>query len=138
MSPKTQETLTSLGLLALRLTAGASLLIAHGWGKLTRFSERAQSFPDPLHVGSPASLALTVFAEAFCALAVALGLGTRLAATVLAFMFGVIVMVIHGSDPYSKRELPLLFGVVFVALILTGAGRFSVDAWIGRKLGKGK
>lgn len=138
MNAKMRETLMSVGLLVLRLGAGGLLLYGHGWGKLVHFSERAARFADPLHVGSPASLALTVFAEAFCSLAIALGLGTRLAALVLAGLFSVLVFVHHGADPFKQRELAMIYGVPFLALLCTGPGRFSLDAWIASRMGGGK
>jgi len=138
VSTKVRETAMSLGLLVLRLGAGGPLLFGHGWGKLAHFSERASRFADPLHVGAPASLALTVFAEVFCSAAVALGLGTRVAALVLTGFFAVLVFVHHGADPFKQRELALVYGVPFLALLLIGPGRFSLDAWLARRLGRGK
>lgn len=138
MNEKMRDTMVSLGLLALRLGAGGLLLYGHGWGKLVHFSERASRFPDPLHVGSPASLALTVLAEVLCSIAIVLGLATRVAAVVLAGLFLVLVFVHHGDDPFKQRELAMIYGVASLALLLTGPGEFSVDAWLARKLGRGK
>ena len=39
------------------------MLYAHGWPKLASFSEKSGGFPDPLGIGSPASLTLAVFAD---------------------------------------------------------------------------
>lgn len=138
MNPKTRDTMVSLGLLLLRLGAGGLLLYGHGWGKLVHFSERASRFPDPLHIGSPASLALTVLAEVFCSIAILLGVATRVAAVVLVGLFAVLVFVHHGEDPFKQRELAMIYGVASLALLLTGPGELSLDAWLARKLGRGK
>ena len=138
MTPKLREHCVSVGLLVLRLGAGGLLAYGHGWGKLAHFSERAARFADPLHVGPPASLALTIFAEVFCAAAVALGVATRVASLVLVGLFGILVFVHHGADPFKQRELAMIYGVAFLALLFTGPGAFSVDAWLARKLGWGK
>ena len=67
------DTITgSIGLLVLRVGAAGLLLCAHGWAKVTHIGQMAKSFPDPLHLGSPASFGLVVFAEAVCTLFVAL------------------------------------------------------------------
>jgi putative oxidoreductase len=101
----------------------------HGWAKLTGFAEMAERFPDPLGLGSPTmSLALTVFAEFFCATAVVLGLATRFAAVPLVVTMVVAALLIHADDPFAKKELALLYAVPFITLIFTGAGKFSVDA----------
>src|SRR2546430_128846 len=75
---------TSLALLILRVWLGMTMLINHGVGKLTTFSEKAADFPDPLGVGHGASLALVVFAEVFASMLLVMGFVARFAALVLA------------------------------------------------------
>ena len=77
MAGKGGDTPSALGLLALRLGAGGFLIYGHGWPKLVHFAERAHKFADPLHVGSPLSLAMSVFAEVVCAGCVLLGDGAK-------------------------------------------------------------
>ena len=122
-----------LALLLLRVTFGASLLGAHGWGKLTGFAERAGRFPDPLGVGSEVSLGLTVFAEVFCALALILGIAARPAAAVLTVFFTFVFFVYHGGDPFGEREKALLFLAAFLVLLLTGPGRYSLGKLVRRR-----
>ena len=122
----------SLGLLLLRVSVGGMMLFAHGWGKLTSFAERSSSFPDPLGVGSPLSMALATGAEAFCALAVILGLATRWAVVPLMVTMAVAALIIHGDDPWAKKEFALLYFFPFATLLLTGAGRYSLDAFLRR------
>jgi hypothetical protein len=38
----------------------------------------------------------------------------------------------HAGDPFARRELATLFGSVAVCFLFTGAGRYSVDALLGR------
>src|SRR4051794_12234534 len=83
------------GLLVLRLWLGLSLLLLHGLSKLTGFSQMAGKFPDPLGIGSPASLSLAVFAEVVCSCLVALGLFTRFAAAVLAINMATAFLLVH-------------------------------------------
>lgn len=120
--------LQDAGLLVLRVAA-SGMMAVHGWEKLTNFSERSSQFPDPLGIGSAASLALATFAELFCSILVALGLATRLALTQLIATMFVAAFVVKGG------ELAVLFFVVYVALILTGPGRVSIDHLITKKLG---
>jgi putative oxidoreductase len=119
----------SLGLLLLRLGAGGLLLFGHGWGKLMNYGERAGRFSDPIGLGPELGFALVVFTEVVCSALVMVGLLTRLATIPALIFFGVAAFVHHAADPWPRRELPLLFGVAFLALLLAGAGRFSVDAW---------
>lgn len=132
-----QGSWTSLGLLLLRLVAGGMMLFGHGWAKLVDFSDIASNFPDPLGLGSNSfSLALAVFAEFFCAAAVMIGIGTRLAAIPLIITMLVAAFVVHSDDPWAKKELALLYAVPFLTLVFTGAGKFSFDAGASRPFGR--
>ena len=62
-APGKDSALTSLGLLALRLFFGLTMLLHHGMDKLNKMNELASGWADPLHVGHPASFAMTLFAE---------------------------------------------------------------------------
>ena len=118
------------GLLVLRLWLGLSLALLHGRGKLMGFSEMAPKFADPIGLGPHVALALTVFAEVVCALLLALGLFTRFAAAVLVILMSVAFLLVHKgalSGPASG-EMAFIYLAAFVTLLITGAGRFSVDA----------
>ena len=68
---------TKIGIALLRISIPTLMLVNHGLGKLQRYEKISTKFPDPLGIGSPLSLILVIFAEVFCSLLVALGLGTR-------------------------------------------------------------
>lgn len=114
-------------LLVLRLAVGIFML-THGLGKLEALmgSDPIQ-FHDPLGVGSTASLALVVFAEVFCSMLLIIGLGTRLVAIPLLFTMMVATLLIHTNDGFGKRELPLLYAVIYIAIATIGAGKYSMD-----------
>jgi putative oxidoreductase len=122
-----------LGLLALRVFAGLTLALVHGLPKLQNFAAYATQFPDPLGAGAKFSLVLAIFGELICGILVALGLAARLSAIPAAITMFVAYLVIHAADPFQKKELALVYGVMFVVLALTGPGRFSLDAVIGAK-----
>ena len=122
-----------LALLVLRLWLGLTLVLNHGLSKLSGFSGMAAKFPDPLGVGSTASLSMTVFGEVVCAVLLALGLVTRFAALVLIVLMTVAFFLIHGRalSGANSGELAFIYLAGFLAVFLAGPGRFSVD----RKLG---
>ena len=70
--------LGAMGLLVLRLAFGGTMLLAHGLDKVMHFAGMAPKFFDPFGFGGHFSLALVIFAEAACALAVVLGFLTVL------------------------------------------------------------
>jgi len=123
---KNRETFTSAGLLLLRVAFGCFMLV-HGWQKLAGFSEMADKFPDPIGIGSSLSLVMAIAAEFGCSLLLIVGFGTRLASIPLAFTMIIALFVVHGSDPWKSKELAACYLAVYATLMLTGAGRFSVD-----------
>lgn len=121
-----------LGLLVLRLAAGG-FMATHGWGKLTSYSEKVHTWADPIGLGSEVSLTLAVGAEFFCALFVAIGFGTRGAALPVMVTMVVAAFVVHWDDPFGRKELALLFLACYTTLLLTGAGRWSIDGWLAAR-----
>jgi putative oxidoreductase len=119
---------TGLALLALRLFAGLSMLLLHGWDKVANFSSAAAGFPDAFGIGSKNMLALAVFSEVFCSALLVAGLFTRLAALAGALAMGVAFFVVNGARfSNAGAEAALLFLAGYVALLLAGGGKFSVD-----------
>ena len=128
-SKKTENCLLDCSQLILRLSF-SGLLLTHGWAKLSQFSAKAEYFPDPIGLGSGCTLALAILTEFFASLFVALGLFTRVSALGIVMTMLVIVFVFHGSDPFSQKEMALLYGFAFISIMAAGGGRWSLDRWI--------
>ncbi|MEP7265571.1 MAG: DoxX family protein [Bacteroidota bacterium] len=120
-------------LLLLRLAAG-SFMLTHGIAKLSKlFGDDPIKFADPIGVGVTTSLALTVFAEAFCSLFLILGIATRLASIPLIITMFVIVFIVNSTEEFGDVELPLLYLVIYIGLAIAGAGKYSLDNMIYKK-----
>jgi putative oxidoreductase len=143
-----------IGQLLLRL-AGLYLALGHGWGKVvglasgqTRFVEAVANLGFPLPALFAWAAALSEFAGG---IAIALGLFTRWAAAFAACTMFVAAFVRHraasqllswlGVAPASEQslkawgnpELAMLFLLVCLSVVLSGPGRLSIDAKLGRK-----
>jgi putative oxidoreductase len=128
---------TSLGLLALRLWIGLTMMLHHGLDKLTHFDKYSQHFVNFLGLGPNVSLCLTIFAEFFASALLALGLLTRFSAFVLTINMSVAFIMVHKmalSGP-MPGELAFIYLAIYVTLLLAGAGKFSLDKIV---FGKGK
>lgn len=122
-------------LLLLRVWHGGSLLLLHGWGKLTGFSSMSDKFADPFGLGPTSSLALAVFGEVVCSSLIVLGLFTRVAALGAGITMATAFWHAHGTrlTGPGNGEMPFIYLGVFVALFIAGAGKFSLDAKLGAK-----
>lgn len=108
-------------------------MMVHGWSKLIGFNEKAANFYDFLGLGGEVSLGLTVFAEFFCSILLVFGLATQLVLIPLTILAMVIVFDVKGGDALNEKELGLMYLIGYVALLLTGPGKFSLDYLIWRK-----
>jgi putative oxidoreductase len=132
----TSSQVVDAGLLILRVGAGLSVFLKHGVEKLTGYSTMVQHFPDPIHIGSHASLAYALVADGICSLLVMLGLMTRLAAVVGLMNLLTAFFLVHHAEFFrrdSGAELVLVYITVYLALIITGPGRLSLDRWLSMR-----
>jgi putative oxidoreductase len=127
-----QNSWLNLWLLILRI--GASILmLTHGFPKLMKVIEGNMQFGDPLGLGATTSLILATFAEAFCSIFIMLGLATRLATIPLIITMATAAFIVHANDPFSRQEMPLLYLLIYITLLVTGAGKYSVDHAISKR-----
>jgi putative oxidoreductase len=89
-----------------------------------------------LGLGEKLSFFLTVFAEVGCSVLLLFGLATRLAVIPLIVTMVVAIFIIHAPDAFEKKELAWHYLIVYIFLLFSGAGRYSVDALIGKKPGR--
>ncbi len=137
-NPGSLSNYSDLTLLLMRIGVGA-LMLSHGTGKFLKlFGDEPIKFSDPLGVGATASLAMAVFAEVFCSIFLILGFATRLSVVPLLITMLVAVLLIHTHDPFPKKELPLLYIIIYLSIGIFGAGKFSVDNLISGKLSQRK
>ncbi len=120
-----QQSLKDIGLALLRIVPSA-MMIVHGYGKLQMLINGAD-FADPIGIGATPSLVLTVLAELLCPILIIIGFRTRLAAIPAAITMAVAAFVVHGADPFQKKEMALLYLTIFVVIALTGPGKYSID-----------
>jgi putative oxidoreductase len=119
------------GLLFLRVAAGL-MMAFHGWGKVQTLLA-GEGFADPIGIGETPSLILAAFAEFLCALLVVIGFKVRWAAIPPAITMLVAAFIVHAPDPWGRKEMAVLYAVIFLTLVLTGGGRFSLDGNLARR-----
>ncbi len=128
--------LANIGLLLLRVFTGLALLFQHGLHKMPpspRFVERVSNLGFPL----PELFAWAAgFAEAVGGSLLALGLFTRPASAFILVTMLVAAFGRHAGDPFSEKELALVYACVAVLFLLIGPARYGLDAVLRRREGK--
>lgn len=121
--------LADVGLLVLRFAAGFALALQHGYGKLLDPNSFITKAVVPMGLPAPTIFGwLAIFAEFFGGILLALGLLTRPAAFLILGMMVTALVGVHAADPFGKQELAVLYGLIAVAFLLKGAGRYGFDA----------
>jgi putative oxidoreductase len=135
-APGHDSVLTSVALLVLRLWLGLTMLFEHGLVKVNHFSDDAPYFPDPFHIGRNLSMGLCTFAETAGAILLVLGLITRFGALTLVIDLSVAFFMVHKT--LASGELAFIYLAGYVALLIAGGGKFSLDKALFGKGGSGK
>jgi putative oxidoreductase len=129
-STKVSENAFSFSAFILRVGVGSLMMVQHGLDKLMHFAQKAPKFSDPFHIGSTTSLSMVVFAEFFCAAFVILGLFTRLACIPLVIAMSVALFSANKGDFFGSGGSAGLFLIVFLAILVMGPGKVSIDKMI--------
>ena len=137
----TRDSVASLGFLALRVLIGLMMLVGHGIPKIKNYATLKDFFyvPDffPLsEMTAPISLMACIGAEVVASVLLIVGLVTRPAAFVLGFCMVVAGFGAMGSSPWFQgsatlvetKEISVLYLIPMIAIILAGAGGYSLDA----------
>lgn len=128
------QTVKESMLLFIRVIIAFLMLSQHGLFKLqTLLSGEEIRFASVLGISPKGTMSLAMFAEFFCALLIVIGLFTRFAALALIVNMLVIVFHIHGTDPVSAKELPILYLAGFIYIAFNGGGRYSLDRMLFNK-----
>jgi putative oxidoreductase len=139
----TRDATASVGFLALRVLVGLMMLVGHGIPKIWNFQAAKDFFPVPntfpfSFLTPPMSMGLCIFAEVAAAALIIVGFATRPAAFVLGLCMTVAAFGWLGTAPWFQntptlvetKELPIMYIIPMVAIILAGAGSYSLDAII--------
>jgi putative oxidoreductase len=144
-----------IALLLLRLT-GLGLAFGHGWRKIAAlasgggdgFISSVESLGFPLPVVFAWAAALSEFLGGIC---LALGLGTRVAASFAAFTMFVAAFLQHRFylhllmflglyrapedvvEKWGNPELATIYLLCFLTLVLLGGGRLALDRFVFKK-----
>lgn len=129
---------TNTALLLGRAATGFLMVKLHGWSKLMAGTDRWEGLGSKLaqtigldFMSIPLGF-MASFAESIAAILLILGLTTRPAAFLLAFTM-LIASIKKLEGGLKAAELPLLFLLLSLIILLCGAGKYSLDHRIFRK-----
>ena len=123
----------------MRFAAGA-VLVPHGIQKITLGSAATLAPYIQKQMGVPYPLIwayLAIFGESVCAICLAVGLFTRLAALIIWIEMGVIIVFFQWQFGYfwtaKGYEYALLWWLLCLAIFFRGGGRYALDRLVGKE-----
>jgi putative oxidoreductase len=133
---KTVRTYPDVALLIVRLVLGVSFLL-HGWQKYQMGLGNVGGMFSKMGIpmASLAGPGITLL-EIVGGIAVIVGIGTRIFSLLLVCDMLGAIMFVHGKNGYIGQggaELVTLLATLALTLVLAGAGRFSLDANVGKR-----
>jgi putative oxidoreductase len=115
-----------LASLFLRLLFGG-LFVYYGITKIEMYDQILPIFGDIIGIGSKLSFNLVIFAEFFCGFLVLIGFFTRIAVIPIFITMGVAYFIAHQKDPFSVKQIVLVYLCLCFVIFILGSGKFSVD-----------
>lgn len=126
------KTLLDCVLFFVRIFVGVAML-THGFPKLMMLFSGKIEFMSFIGLSPKTSLVLAVLAEVLCSLFIIMGLFTRFTVLPLITTMLIAIFVMHGEDPFAKKELALLYLFHYLLILVAGPGSFSIDRMISKK-----
>ncbi|UOQ52252.1 DoxX family protein [Hymenobacter cellulosivorans] len=125
------SSLNNWALLGFRVLLALELFRVHG---LRKFQPQAGEAPEvvPNPLGLPAALnqLVATFADTVVPALVILGVGTRLAVLPTIGVTAIGYFVVHRRDSVAVRDVPYVYTICFLLLLLLGPGTRSVDYYL--------
>jgi putative oxidoreductase len=117
-----------IGLLFLRISGAAFLLVVHGLPKLLDFNQQLTLIEDPFHMGAQLTLILAIFAEVLCPLLIVTGIFVRLSCLPILFLLLVALVVVHPDWTLEQGQFGWLLLIIFTTVFIAGPGRLALNA----------
>lgn len=127
-NPWANKSTSDLSLLVFRVLLSLSMINTHGIKKLLDFEGTIQHIPDPMGIGGEISAIIAIVANIVAPVFIILGLGTRLATLPILSVTLMGFFIVHGNDPWSVRDVPLMYSLTYLLILFMGAGKYSLDS----------
>ncbi len=126
--------LYNFALLFFRIAVATELIVVHGLKKIGIGVPVAEVIPNPLGFPDGLNSFLAISANVYLPVLVIFGLFTRLAALPALAVTATGYFIMHGNDSLAERDIPFMFSVSLLMIILLGGGKYSLDSYFSKKL----
>lgn len=139
MKDSLQRVLRSQGremaILFLRVFIGGVMLL-HMIGKLQDYDNYVLNFQSIVGLNHATSFALSILFEGLFAVMIIMGVGTRLAAALMAIVMIVSICeaLMQGTVTDAESKLEFIYIGIYISLVISGGGRYAISTmFLNRK-----
>lgn len=139
MKDSLQRVLRSQGremaILFLRVFIGGVMLL-HMIGKLQDYDNYVLNFQSIVGLNHATSFALSILFEGLFAVMIIMGVGTRLAASLMAIVMIVSICeaLMQGTVTDAESKLEFIYIGIYITLVISGGGRYAISTmFLNRK-----
>ncbi|TWF35327.1 putative oxidoreductase [Chitinophaga polysaccharea] len=121
------NTVNNYALLAFRVLLAFELFRVHGMKKFRLENGQREHVPNPLHLPEQLNGLVATFSDTVVPFLVALGLFTRLAILPTIGVTAIGYFIVHRNDNLEVRDVPYMYTLSLLLLLVLGPGRYSID-----------
>ncbi|MGA0557481.1 DoxX family protein [Larkinella sp. VNQ87] len=122
--------LNNWALLGFRVLLAVELLWVHGLKKLRKTNGVPESIPNPLGLPPTLNNLVATVSDTVVPFLVMAGVATRLVVLPVIGVTAIGYAVVHRHDSPQVRDIPFMYTLCFLLLLLLGAGTRSVDQYL--------
>lgn len=125
-----------LAMLFFRVLLSVELMIAHGLKKVGVGVAAAETVPNPLGLPDGLNQSMAIAANLVFPWFIMAGLFTRLAVLPVLGVTLTGYFILHWNDPIALKDVPFIYSLCYLLLLVLGPGKYSADYVINRELHK--
>ncbi len=117
----------NIALLFFRVIVSLELIIVHGLKKLGIGVTIPEIVPNPLGLPETVNFIFATAANILFPVCIIFGLFTRLSTLPVLAVTLTGYFIVHGGDSLIERDIPFMYSLSFLLLLLLGPGKYSLD-----------
>ena len=119
--------INNTALLVFRFLLALELFRVHGMKKFRVVNGEREQIPNPLHLPDKLNQTIATFSDTIVPFLLMLGLGTRLCILPTIGVTAIGYFVVHRKDSGEVRDVPYMYTLCLLFILVVGAGRYSID-----------
>ena len=122
--------INNIALFVYRILLALELFRVHGMKKFRLENGQREHVPNPLHLPDKLNIIVATFSDTVVPFLVMLGIGTRLVILPAIGVMSIGYFIVHAKASNEVRDVPYMYTLSFLLLLVLGAGTYSLDNYL--------